>query len=72
MSAARAEPDTIASAVASKTNFFMTIPITFQGQSDFPAPQGQQSAAWQFRNVAPIWIAAAMSGSKKQRHLLTF
>ena len=28
MSAARAEPDTIASAVANKANFFMTIPIT--------------------------------------------
>jgi hypothetical protein len=28
ISAARAEPDTIASAVANKTNFFMTIPIT--------------------------------------------
>jgi hypothetical protein len=28
-SAAKAEPDTIASAVANKTNFFMTIPTTF-------------------------------------------
>jgi hypothetical protein len=32
MSAARAEPDTIASAVASKTIFFMTIPIVFKDQ----------------------------------------
>src|SRR5712671_829584 len=30
MSAATAEPDTIASAVANKTSFFMTIPITFK------------------------------------------
>ena len=41
ISAAKAEPDTIASAVANKTHFFMTIPITFQNQSDFGAPRAQ-------------------------------
>src|ERR1700686_1581807 len=38
ISAARAEPDTIASAVANITNFFMTIPITFPKISPIPAP----------------------------------
>src|ERR1700739_466163 len=36
MSAAKAEPEIIASAVAAKTNFFMTIPITFQNPSRLP------------------------------------
>jgi hypothetical protein len=40
-SAAKADPDTIVSAVANKTNFFMTIPTTFKGQSDSGVPQGQ-------------------------------
>jgi hypothetical protein len=39
MSAARAEPDTIASAVASKTIFFMTIPIRFQKSVRFRRPR---------------------------------
>ena len=37
ISAAKAEPETIASAVANNTIFFMTIPITFQ-DSPVPAP----------------------------------
>src|SRR3979409_2664311 len=41
ISAAKAEPDTIASAVANKTPFFMTTPITFQDQSGSGVPQGQ-------------------------------
>jgi hypothetical protein len=40
MSAAKADPDTIASAVANKTNFLMTFPITFpKTQSDPNAPE---------------------------------
>ena len=39
MSAARAEPDTIASAVANKTSFFMTIPITVK-TVQFRGPPG--------------------------------
>jgi len=38
-SAARAEPDTIASAVANKATFFMTIPITSKN-SPVPVPPG--------------------------------
>src|SRR6478672_4919767 len=42
ISAARAELDTIASAVANKTSFFMTIPIPPYFDSPIPAPpQGQ-------------------------------
>ena len=37
ISAAKAEPETIASAVANNTIFFMTIPINFQ-DSPVPAP----------------------------------
>jgi hypothetical protein len=43
MSAARAEPDTIASAVANKTNFFMTIPISFQKVSPIFRPPGDSN-----------------------------
>src|SRR6185369_10027009 len=39
ISAARAEPDTIASAVANKASFFMTIPITLL-DSPVPGPPG--------------------------------
>jgi hypothetical protein len=42
MSAARAEPDTIASAVANKTVFFMTIPTSSKDQSDSGATQGKR------------------------------
>jgi hypothetical protein len=42
ISAARAEPDTIASAVANKASFFMTIPITFQIQPRSGAPKGKR------------------------------
>ena len=41
ISAARAEPDTIASAVANKTSFFMTIPITLLDSPVPAAPQGK-------------------------------
>ncbi|WP_291714021.1 hypothetical protein [Bradyrhizobium sp.] len=42
MSAARADPDTIASAVANKAIFFIWFPITFQTQSDFRRPRGKR------------------------------
>src|SRR5256885_5900042 len=41
MSAARAEPEIIASAVANKTTFFILIPITFQEPARFRSPPGQ-------------------------------
>src|ERR1700756_208580 len=44
MSAARAEPEIIASAVAAKTIFFMTIPITFQNPVGFRMPPGRTGA----------------------------
>jgi hypothetical protein len=46
MSAAKADPDTIASAVANKAIFFIIVPITFQTQSDFRRARGRpQSTA---------------------------
>jgi hypothetical protein len=42
ISAARAEPDTVASAVANKIIFFMTIPTSAKDQSDSGAPQGKR------------------------------
>jgi hypothetical protein len=41
-SAAKAEPDTIASAVANKASFFMTIPITFKYSPVPGAPTGKR------------------------------
>src|ERR1700755_1609298 len=74
ISAANAEPDTIASAVANKTHFFMTIPITFQKSVRFRHPPGTSDNRLhvQFRNVTPIWNATRIAGSKKGVHLLTF
>src|ERR1700759_4962804 len=47
ISAARAEPEIIASAVAAKTTFFMTIPITFQKTSRLPdAPRDGLVVNW--------------------------
>src|ERR1700759_931712 len=47
MSAAKAEPEIIASAVAAKTTFFMTIPITFQKTSRLPdAPRDGLVVNW--------------------------
>src|ERR1700759_2520856 len=47
ISAARAEPEIIASAVAAKTTFFMTIPITFQKTSRLPdAPRDGLVVDW--------------------------
>src|SRR6202012_1144359 len=47
ISAARAEPDIIPSAVAAKTTFFMTIPITFQKTSRLPdAPRDGLVVNW--------------------------
>src|ERR1700759_1611834 len=47
ISAARAEPEIIASAVAAKTTFFMTIPITFQKTSRMPdAPRAGLVVNW--------------------------
>jgi hypothetical protein len=44
MSAASAEPEIIASAVAAKITFFMTIPITFPRTSPVPdAPRGSDT-----------------------------
>ncbi|QQO37932.1 hypothetical protein JJC00_34350 [Bradyrhizobium diazoefficiens] len=40
MSAAKAEPVTIASAVANKVTFFISIPITSSTQSDSRKPPG--------------------------------
>src|SRR5215813_6592821 len=40
MSAARAEPEIIASAVANKITFFILIPITFQEPARFKTPPG--------------------------------
>jgi hypothetical protein len=45
MSAARADPDTIASAVANKAIFFIVVPITFQTQSDFRRPCGRPQSS---------------------------
>src|SRR5690349_24819272 len=45
MSAAIAEPEIIASAVANKTIFFMEIPIAFTSPVRFRRPQGQRYAA---------------------------
>ncbi|MBR1089403.1 hypothetical protein JQ621_18230 [Bradyrhizobium manausense] len=46
MSAAKAEPVTIASAVANKATFFISIPITSSTQSDFPeAPRAYDLTA---------------------------
>ncbi len=42
ISAAKADPDTIASAVANKTSFFMTIPITLLDSPVPAAPQGKR------------------------------
>src|SRR6185295_17224654 len=41
ISAARAEPDTIASAVANKASFFMTVPITLLDSQFRGPPPGQ-------------------------------
>jgi hypothetical protein len=38
ISAAKADPEIIASAVANNTNFFMSIPIAFRKNSPIPAP----------------------------------
>jgi hypothetical protein len=40
MSAAKADPETIASAVANNTIFFMSIPITFQEPARSRTPPG--------------------------------
>jgi hypothetical protein len=53
MSAAIADPDTIASAIANKAIFFILFPITFQTQSDFRRgcgrPQSTASKSLQTR-----------------------
>ena len=71
-SAAKAEP-VIARSAATKTIFFMTIPITLKDQSDFRRPQGKrQSAVTEFLNVVAIWNALPVAGSKKDEQVLTF
>jgi hypothetical protein len=42
MSAPKAEAETIVSAVANKTIFFMTIPTRLKGQSDSGAPEDKR------------------------------
>jgi hypothetical protein len=56
MSAATAEPEIIASAVANKIIFFMTIPIAFPSPARFRRPSGQRRAA-EIPNPHAIWIA---------------
>ena len=69
MSAAIAEPEIIASAVADKTIFFMTIPITFQKPVRFPdAPGAIRTALLTDCNLE----RAELAGSKNVKHLPTF
>jgi hypothetical protein len=71
MSAARADPDTIASAVANKTNFLMTFPITFpKTQSGSNAPEA--AAADCTESTDAIWNLLPLPLSKKDMHLPTF
>ena len=74
MSDARAEPETIASAVANKATFFMVIPITFpKNQSDSERPRGKRSSTeTKLLTSVTIWSAAIIAESKKVKHLLTF
>src|SRR4029079_4127837 len=53
ISAARAEPDTIASAVANKASFFMTIPITFL---DSPVPVAPRASDNRLRPNPLPWL----------------
>src|SRR5260370_13911626 len=73
ISAAKAEPAVIASTAATKTIFFMTIPITFaKDQSSSDAPHGNTlPAVTQFLDLIAIWRAAFATESKKDQHLLT-
>jgi hypothetical protein len=52
-SAARAEPDTIASAVANKTNFFMTIPIKLSKDQPNSGEAPRASDNWLQLNASP-------------------
>jgi hypothetical protein len=67
ISAAKAEPAVIASTAATKTIFFMTIPITFAKDQSSPTPPKGNTipAATEFLNVIAIWSAAFVTGSKK-------
>jgi hypothetical protein len=73
-SAAKAEPETIASAVANKAAFFMVIPITFpKNQSDSERPRGKRSSTeTKLLTSVTIWSAAIIAESKKVKHLPTF
>ncbi|MEO6782512.1 MAG: hypothetical protein ABI407_14425 [Bradyrhizobium sp.] len=70
-SAAKAEPETIASAVANKAAFFMVIPITFLKISPIPnAPRGKRSSTETKRLTSvTIWDAAIIAESKKVKQL---
>ncbi|WP_315779399.1 MULTISPECIES: hypothetical protein [unclassified Bradyrhizobium] len=64
MSAAEADPETIASAVASKAHFFMTIPITlFRKSLPHIGPPGRK----QDRLRHPDAICARVSPQVKQK-----
>jgi hypothetical protein len=58
MSAAKAEPETIASAVANNTIFFMSIPIAFQEPARFRTPPKGCDIRLKtiFIDPATIWI----------------
>ncbi|MGH9811166.1 MAG: hypothetical protein ACRD9W_28650 [Terriglobia bacterium] len=74
-SAATAEPETIASAVANKAAFFMVIPITFPKISPIPdAPRGKRSSSTETKRLTSvaIWRAAVIAESKRVKHLLPF
>jgi hypothetical protein len=55
MSAAKAEPVTIASAVANKATFFISIPITSSTQSVSRKPPGRTTCLQNFV-TATIWM----------------
>jgi hypothetical protein len=73
ISAAKAEPDTVASAVANKTNFFMTIPTSAKNQSDTGAPQGKrQPTAAKFVTWQQCGTRRPFAESKKDKQVPTF
>jgi hypothetical protein len=66
-----ANPDTSASAVANKTNFFMTIPIAlFKTCPISGAPKGAVTDS--SGKLTAIWGAPFVQRSKKHNHLLSF
>src|SRR5665213_183712 len=70
-SAARAEPETIASAVANKTIFFMTIPTRFKDQSDSGVPPGTADNRLQ-RTRPRLWNASPLQRKQKRQAFAAF